>query len=109
MGAKWEKGRPNDSGLFVCEWTNMGGYAVFQVVNRDGVLFARDTETDRGQRETRLDKWAISQHLRIPSPFRQRMSETFGVDIESANDRQEPSGDRSASLTEQSAAGELID
>lgn len=87
MDSKWIKGSPDDTGFYVCEWTNMGGYAVFRIVNRDGVLFARDTETERGQRETRLDKWSISQHCRIPCPAVHLLNETFGANLTEGKDQ----------------------
>jgi hypothetical protein len=109
MDSKWQKGPPTDAGLYVCEWMNMGGYAVFRVVNRDGVLFARDTETESGQRETRLDKWAVLQCLRIPCPTRQMIGQVFNRDISEKDiQRPDPCCDREATPLESDSAAENV-
>jgi len=64
----WEKGPPTSKGLFVIEWMNGGGYAVYDVHDHDGILFAYTCEGMNQERCTRLSKWAIKRHLRIENP-----------------------------------------
>lgn len=64
----WQDGSPTREGLFVVEWTNCGGYAVFDVRDVDGILFAFHTRDVGDMGCTRLDKWAIKRYVMLPHP-----------------------------------------
>ena len=65
---EWIKGPPKTIGLYVIEWVNMHGLAVFLVYNRKGKLRYMDCEKGCGGKTYPYKKFAISRHMALPMP-----------------------------------------
>jgi len=65
---EWIKGRPTAIGLYVIEWTNMAGLAVYLVYKRKGKLRYMACDTGHGNKTFPMKNWSISRHLQIPQP-----------------------------------------
>ena len=64
----WQDVSPTGEGLCVVEWYNAGGFAVFDIREFDGILFAFHVQFANHDAVTRLDKWAIKCHVMLPHP-----------------------------------------
>ena len=65
---EWQKGPPTAIGLYVIEWVNMSGLAVYLVYNRKGKLRYMDCEKGHGGKTFAYKKFAISRHFPLPMP-----------------------------------------
>ena len=64
----WQDGPPTKEGIAVVEWTNCGGFAVFDIRSFDGVVFAFHVQCNSDDRCTILSKFAIKRHVMLPHP-----------------------------------------
>ena len=68
----WTSGPPTKPGLYVIEWMNLRGLAVYLVFRRgmDERLYAFDVRYAHPRETLReLREWSISRHIELPQPM----------------------------------------
>lgn len=67
MYGQWKNGPPTCPGLYVIEWMNGGGLAVYMVVWQDGALYLSDVEVSLPKKGSEdMSQWAIRRHCMLP-------------------------------------------
>lgn len=88
---QWISGYPTKPGLYVVEWTNAGGLAVYVVVRDKGELWAYDCKFATSHNDpTLLSEWSIKRHFELPrTPRDEYNSEMYSESFDLERNRYE--------------------